>query len=117
MSNYVDTCIFCKIASGEMETDLVASSENVIAFNDIQPSAPTHVLVIPKDHVHSAHDLDQNHVGIWQEMLEVAQHVAKKTGVAETGYRLVTNIGPDSGQEVQHLHLHVIGGKKLGGIA
>lgn len=117
MTDYVDNCIFCKIANGEMETRLVASSDNVVAFNDISPAAPTHVLVIPKRHVQSAHELNENHAGLWQEMLDVAQDVAEKTDVAESGYRLITNIGPDSGQEVSHLHIHVVGGKRLGGIA
>lgn len=116
MPDYVDTCIFCKIAAGEMDTEFVASSENVVAFNDISPQSPTHVLVIPKVHVDSVHDLGADHDGIWQEMLDVAQEVANKTGVAESGYRLVTNAGPDSGQEVPHLHVHVLGGRKLRGI-
>lgn len=117
MSDYVDTCIFCKIAAGEMDTEFVAQSENVVAFNDIQAQAPVHVLVIPKAHVESAHQLGTGHEGIWQEMLDVAQEVAVKTGVEDSGYRLVTNAGPDSGQEVFHLHVHVLGGKKLGSIA
>lgn len=117
MTDYVDTCIFCKIAAGEMNTELVASSENVVAFNDISPAAPVHVLVIPRTHVESVHGLGDTHDGIWQEMLDVAQQVAEKTGIAESGYRLVTNAGPDSGQEVPHLHIHVLGGGKLGGIA
>lgn len=117
MSDNVDNCIFCKIANGEMGTEFVASSDRIVAFNDIAPSAPTHILVIPKMHVQSAHDLNENHAGIWQEMLDLAQKVAVQAGIADSGYRLVTNIGPDSGQEVPHLHLHVLGGKKLGGIA
>ena len=117
MSGYDDTCIFCKIAAGEFDTEFVAQSENVVAFNDINPVTPTHLLVIPKAHVASVHDLRDEHAGIWQEMLDVAQRVAESTGIAESGYRLVTNAGPDSGQEVFHLHVHVLGGKKLGGIA
>lgn len=117
MSDYVDTCIFCKIAAGEMGTEFVAQSDNVVAFNDINPVAPVHVLVIPKVHVESVHQLGADHAGIWQEMLDVAQEVAITTGIAESGYRLVTNAGPESGQEVFHLHVHVVGGKKLGGIA
>lgn len=109
-------CIFCKIANGGFNTEFVAESENVLAFNDIAPIAPVHVLVIPRAHVESAHHLDEAHEGVWQEMLEVAQKVAEKTGVAESGYRLITNSGPESGQEVFHLHLHVVGGRKLGGI-
>lgn len=117
MPDYVDTCIFCKIAAGEMGTEFVVESENVVAFNDIQPQSPVHVLVIPKVHVDSVHDLGTDHDGVWQEMLDVAQEVATKTGIDESGYRLVTNAGPDSGQEVPHLHVHVLGGRKLGAIA
>lgn len=117
MPDYVDTCIFCKIASGEMNTEFVAASENVVAFNDIRPSAPVHVLVIPKAHVDSVHSLGAGYEGIWQEMLDVAREAAIKTGISESGYRLVTNAGPDSGQEVPHLHVHVLGGGKLSRIA
>lgn len=116
MTDYVDTCIFCKIAAGEMDTEFVAASENVVAFNDIAPISPVHVLVIPKVHVDSVHQLGANHRAIWREMLDVVQEVAEKTGIAESGYRLVTNAGPDSGQEVPHLHFHVVGGRKLKGI-
>lgn len=116
MPDYVDTCIFCKIAAGEMGTELVSASDNVVAFNDISPVAPVHVLVIPKVHVDSVHSLGEGHDGIWQEMLNVVQEVVITTGIAETGYRLVTNAGPDSGQEVPHLHIHVLGGRKLRGI-
>ena len=99
-----------------MGTEFVVTSDNVVAFNDISPQSPVHVLVIPKVHVDSVHELGSGHEGIWQEMLDVAQQVANQTGVAESGYRLVTNAGPDSGQEVPHLHVHVLGGRKLRGI-
>lgn len=113
MSAYDETCIFCKIAAGEFNTEFVATSDHVVAFNDINPIAPVHVLIIPKEHVVSAHELGAGHEGIWQEMLEVAQQAAEIQGVSESGYRLVTNAGPDSGQEVPHLHLHLLGGRKL----
>lgn len=108
------SCIFCKIASGEMKTEFVAESDNVVAFNDIAPVSPVHVLIVPRAHVQSAHHLGAEHTGLWQEMLDTAQSVASTTGVAESGYRLVTNIGPDGGQEVIHLHMHLLGGKKQG---
>lgn len=114
MTDSVDTCIFCKIANGEIDTTFVAESDNVVAFNDIAPASPVHVLIVPKAHVQSAHHLGTDYAGVWQEMLEVAQSIANSTGVANSGYRLVTNIGPDSGQEVPHLHLHLLGGKKQG---
>ncbi len=116
MPEYDDSCIFCKIAAGEMGTEFVAESENVVAFNDINPVAPVHILVIPRVHVESAHHLQASKVDILKELLETAQKVATEAGIDESGYRLVTNSGPESGQEVFHLHIHVIGGRKLKGI-
>lgn len=110
-------CIFCKIAAGEMGTQLVVASENVVAFDDIAPQAPTHVLVIPKRHVRSIGDLGADDEKLISEMISVANEVARQRGVDASGYRLVTNAGSDSGQEVHHLHIHVIGGRKLGPIA
>jgi histidine triad (HIT) family protein len=114
MNTYLDTCIFCQIASGKMDTSFVAESDNVVAFNDIAPISPVHVLIVPKAHVESAQHLGVDHTGVWQEMLDLAQSIATSTGVAESGYRLVTNIGSDGGQEVMHLHVHLLGGKKQG---
>lgn len=116
MSDYVDTCIFCKIAACEFETEFASESDRVVAFNDINPVAPVHVLVVPKAHIESAGHIGPEHDGLWEEMLDVAQDVAGKTGVDETGYRLVTNVGAGAGQEVFHLHVHIIGGRKLKGI-
>lgn len=117
MSDYVDTCIFCKIAAGELNTEFLVESDSVVAFKDIAPSAPIHVLVIPKTHIESVHQLTHDQAYIWGEMLAIAQDVAREAGIDKSGYRLVTNIGADAGQEVFHLHLHVIGGGKLGRIA
>jgi histidine triad (HIT) family protein len=117
MSYQDDDCIFCKIASGAMGTPFLVESEHVVAFDDISPQAPAHVLVIPKAHYASIHDEDANDSAVWQEMLDAVQRVAEAKGIAESGYRVITNAGPDSGQEVAHLHLHVIGGRKLGPIA
>lgn len=117
MSDQSNDCIFCKIATGELETAFVVETENVVAFNDITPRAATHVQVIPKQHVKSVRELTRDNGTLWSEMLQVANEVAAKLGIDETGYRLVTNTGPDAGQEVFHLHLHVLGGEKLGRIA
>lgn len=117
MADRSDDCIFCKIASGEMGTSFVVETEHVVAFDDIAPQAPTHVLVIPKRHVTSIRDLAHDDAALLGEMTVVANEVARKKGVEESGYRLVTNAGPDSGQEVHHLHIHVLGGRKLGPIA
>lgn len=117
MSDEKDNCIFCRIASGEMGTDFVVETEGVVAFDDISPQAPVHVQVIPKRHIASARELGPNDTALWSELLAVANEVARKKGVAESGFRLISNAGTDSGQEVFHLHIHVIGGRKLGPIA
>lgn len=113
MTDYDETCIFCKIATGLIPSELLFETKNVVAFNDISPTAPVHVLIVTKAHVTSVHDLGSGHAETWLEILEVAQAVASNTDVAESGYRLVTNSGPDSGQEVPHLHVHLVGGRKL----
>lgn len=110
-------CVFCKIAAGEFGTTFVAETEHVVAFDDISPVAPAHVLVIPRRHLDTLQQLSADDGDLWREMLQVVQRVAESKGIVESGYRVVTNAGPDSGQEVPHLHLHVIGGKKLGRIA
>jgi len=116
MSDPANDCIFCKIASGSFGTSFVAESEHVVAFDDISPVAPAHVLVVPRKHVQSLHDLTADDHAIWVEMLSVVQRAAAVKGIDESGYRVVTNVGPDSGQEVPHLHLHVVGGRKMKGI-
>jgi histidine triad (HIT) family protein len=117
MSDGHDDCIFCKIAAGDFGTAFVVETANVVAFDDISPQARVHVQVIPRLHIGSVRDLAADESTIWAEMLEVANQVAVLKGIDETGFRLVANTGKDSGQEVFHLHLHVIGGEKLGRIA
>lgn len=117
MSEENRDCIFCKIAAGELGTTFVTESDNVVAFDDVSPQAPCHVLVVPKRHVESVHDMGDMDGQVWAEMLVAIQQVAKAKGVEESGYRIVSNAGPDSGQEVPHLHIHVLGGKRLGRIA
>ena len=106
-------CLFCKIASKELDAEIVAETDSVLAFQDINPGAPTHVLVIPKDHIPSAHDLGTEHEGVLAEMFRVMKQVAEEAKL-DRGYRLVTNIGADAGQSVHHLHFHVLGGRSLG---
>lgn len=106
-----DSCVFCKIVQGEFGTEFVAESERAVAFNDISPMAPTHVLIVPRDHISGLHDLDDPDLA--GELLSLARDVAQKTGVAESGYRVVTNDGTEAGQTVFHLHFHVLGGRKL----
>ncbi len=105
-------CLFCKIVAGDVPSDRVFESERVLAFRDINPGAPIHVLVIPKEHVPSVQELSREHDLLTGEMLEVVRTVAEREGIAD-GYRLVTNVGARAGQSVFHLHWHVLGGRPL----
>jgi len=108
-------CIFCKIAAGEIPSDFVHKDDEILAFRDIQPLAPTHILIIPKKHIASLVDLDDSDLPLTARMVKVANDLARKEGIAEKGYRLVINTGKDGTQIVQHLHLHLIGGRQLSG--
>ena len=105
-------CLFCKIAAKEIPGDVVHESSEVLAFKDINPGAPTHVLVIPKRHIGSASELTDSDGDLLAEMFSVMASVASDAGL-EGGHRIVTNIGPDAGQSVPHLHFHVMGGRSL----
>lgn len=107
-------CLFCRIVAGEIPSTEVASGEQTYAFRDIEPQAPTHVLVIPREHVDDAAALTAEHGGLLADLLTTAQDVARREGIADTGYRLVFNVGEDALNSVPHLHLHVIGGRRLG---
>lgn len=106
-------CLFCKIAAGEMDTDKVAETDDVLVFQDINPGAPTHVLAIPKDHIASAADLDDSHARLLGNIFTLLARVAKDEGL-EGGFRIVTNSGSDAGQSVHHLHFHLLGGRSMG---
>ena len=105
-------CLFCKIASGDIPADVVARGDGVLAFRDVNPVAPTHVLVIPAEHVGSLAALEAGHAQLLTELIRVANQVAADDKL-EDGYRVVTNIGPAAGQSVPHLHLHVLGGRDM----
>jgi histidine triad (HIT) family protein len=107
-------CIFCKIVAGQIPANKVYEDEQVLAFHDIQPKAPVHVLVIPKKHLVSVNGLHADDAAMLSHLFAAVQEVAKATGVAETGYRTLTNTGKNAGQVVPHLHFHVMGGKMLG---
>lgn len=104
-------CLFCKIASGEIPSAKVAETDDALAFRDIDPKAPTHVLVIPRAHVASL--ADSPDPGMLGDLLALAAAVATSEGLDEGGYRVVANVGRDGGQSVDHLHLHVLGGRRL----
>ena len=105
-------CLFCKIVAKELGSEVVKETDNVLAFKDINPGAPTHVLVIPKEHIASAQELTAEHAHLLAEMFGVMADVASDANLAG-GHRLVTNIGPDAGQTVHHLHFHVMGGRAM----
>jgi len=107
-------CIFCRIVAREIPATFVHDDGAVVAIRDINPAAPVHVLVIPREHIESAAALTETNDGLWAQMLRVAQTIARDEGVEASGYRLVTSIGRNGGQTVPHLHVHVLGGRQLG---
>jgi histidine triad (HIT) family protein len=106
-------CLFCKIVSGDVPATVVRESDRTLAFRDINPQAPTHVLVIPKEHHPDAAELAVADAGLLAEIVREAHEVAAGDGVADTGYRVVFNTGPGAGQTVFHVHAHVLGGRGL----
>lgn len=106
-------CLFCRISAGEIPATLVHEDDQVLAFRDIAPRAPTHILLIPRTHIRSAAELTDDHAPLVGHLFAVAAQVARDQGVAEAGYRLVTNIGSGGGQTVDHLHVHLMGGRPM----
>jgi histidine triad (HIT) family protein len=106
-------CLFCKIVAREVSGDIVHESDAVLAFRDIQPKAPTHILLIPKEHLSSVAEIGEHHADVLAEIMRTATHLADAEGIQETGWRLVTNVGPDAGQSVPHLHFHLLGGRLM----
>ncbi|MGQ0812154.1 MAG: histidine triad nucleotide-binding protein [Nitrospiraceae bacterium] len=106
-------CLFCRIVSGNIPAQLVHQDDHVIAFEDINPQAPTHILVIPKRHVPSVQDLEEKDGQLLGHLMLTCTHIAQQRGLGESGYRLVTNTGPNAGQTVFHLHMHVLGGRRM----
>lgn len=104
-------CLFCKMVAGDIKPDVVYEDDTVLAFRDIGPQAPVHVLVIPKRHVATLNDLDDTQLA--GQLLQAAARVAKQEGLAESGYRTVFNCNSDGGQTVFHLHLHLLGGRQM----
>jgi histidine triad (HIT) family protein len=107
-------CLFCKIFAGEIPAKEVFRDQEIVAFEDIRPVAPTHILVIPKEHIPSVHDLRPSHSPMLSRMFEVANRIADERKIDRDGYRLVFNKGPQAGQTVYHLHLHLLGGRTMG---
>ncbi len=106
-------CVFCKIVAGEIPADILHQDEKVIAFRDINPSAPIHLLIIPKKHIPSVAHLSEAEPSLIGDMVKAANQLAKREGISERGYRLVINCGKQGGQLVPHLHMHLLGGRQL----
>jgi histidine triad (HIT) family protein len=110
---YSDTCIFCKVVKGMVRAEIVYQDDAVVAFKDIHAQAPVHVLVIPRFHMTALWEADLSHEGLLGHLLASCNEVAQVMGISDSGYRVVVNTGDDAGQSVDHLHLHVLGGRKL----
>jgi histidine triad (HIT) family protein len=106
-------CLFCQIATGVIPAKIVYSSSDVTAFRDVNPQAPTHVLVIPNQHLASVSELGGSNAELVARLFDVINEVAKAEGIAESGYRVVANTGTDAGQSVSHVHFHLLGGRYL----
>jgi histidine triad (HIT) family protein len=106
-------CIFCKIARREIPAEILHESDTVVAFRDLDPKAPTHILLIPKAHIVSAEDISESDGPMLADLFRAATHLADTEGVAGTGWRVVTNVGADAGQSVFHLHFHLLGGRPM----
>lgn len=107
-------CIFCRIVSGEIQASIIYEDDLVIAFRDINPQAPKHILIIPRNHVDSMNKMSAEDKDLVGHLLIAASSIASQEGIAETGYRTVINTGEDGGQTVWHLHVHLLGGRSLG---
>ncbi len=108
-------CIFCQIAAGKIPSEIIYQDEELIAFRDINPQAPTHLLIIPRKHIPSIAQLSQAELPLMGRMVTVANKLAQEVGITGTGYRLVLNYGEWGGQVVPHLHMHLLGGRRLSG--
>ena len=109
-----DDCMFCRIAASRIPADIVHQDDLVLAFRDLSPKAPTHLLVIPREHIASAAELNDEHGPMLGRLFAVAADLARDAGVADSGFRLVTNSGASAGQSVPHLHFHLLGGRSMG---
>ena len=107
-------CLFCKMVSGEIQPDVVFEDDEVLAFRDVNPQAPLHVLVIPKAHIATTNDLDAGNAAVMGKLYLAARQIASDEGVAEPGYRMVMNCNAGAGQSVYHIHLHLLAGRPLG---
>jgi histidine triad (HIT) family protein len=106
-------CLFCKMVAGEIKPATVYEDENILAFRDINPQAPLHVLVVPKEHISTLNELEDNHATLVGKLFLVAKQIASQEGLAERGYRAVMNCNAEAGQSVYHIHLHLLAGREM----
>ena len=106
-------CLFCKISAGDIPAEVVKENETVLAFRDINPQAPTHILVIPREHINSTLDFTQDNANVLADIALLAQEIARDEGIDNSGYRWVINTGIGAGQTVFHIHLHLLGGRPM----
>ncbi len=109
----MDNCIFCKIIAGDIPSAILYRDDEIIAFRDVNPVAPTHVLIVPVDHLVTIQDIPDDNSSLMNKMVQTANRLVNQEGISESGYRLVINCGEQGGQVVQHLHMHLIGGRQL----
>ena len=109
----MEDCLFCKIAAGEMDTDFVYHDDKVVVFEDINPQAPVHLLIVPKKHIPDLNSLEEKENELIGHIYQVAKKLASDNNIAESGYRLVSNCGDHGGQSVYHIHFHLLGGRQL----
>jgi len=107
------SCIFCKIANKEIPSKIIFENENVLAFKDLNPQAPVHILVVPKKHISSMNEINSENSRSVSEVFEAISKIVLLVGLSESGYRVISNCGDDGCQSIEHLHFHILGGKKL----
>ena len=109
-------CLFCRIAASEIPTDLVYRDDKIVAFRDINPSAPVHILIVPRQHIPDLRAAEADQPELWSAIVRAIQHLAAEQGIAADGFRIVANTGVKAGQSIFHLHLHLLGGRQFGAL-
>jgi histidine triad (HIT) family protein len=107
------SCLFCRIVAREQDAEILHETDTMLAFRDVRPQAPTHILLIPKEHVRDLQDVEDGHAAMLADIVQAAAHLADAERIAGSGWRLVANVGPDAGQSVFHLHFHLLGGRTM----
>jgi histidine triad (HIT) family protein len=107
------SCLFCRIVAREQDAEILHETDTMLAFRDVRPQAPTHILLIPKEHVRDLQDVEDGHAAMLADIVQAAAHLADAEQIAGSGWRLVANVGPDAGQSVFHLHFHLLGGRTM----